>query len=135
MPIGFTVERSVIEDTVITMRVIDPEHEPTVRRMFDLAGRGTTPGEISRTFNAEGVKTRRGKPWSTRGVRGVIENPDYLGQNGYPQLIAAATWERAQPPKRPSERAHRVSRTSTSCWAGSPFATCAERPCDPAAAG
>ena len=42
-------------------RVIDPEHEPTVARMFALTGQSATPGEISRTLNVAGATTIRGR--------------------------------------------------------------------------
>ena len=68
-------------------RVIDPEHEPTVARMFALTVQGATPGEISRTLNAAGATTIRGLPWTTRALRDVLRNEDHAGRNGYPQLI------------------------------------------------
>ena len=80
--------------------MIDPDGAVVVERIFILAASGHTPGDISRTLNTEGLVTKRGKPWSTRAVRAVIENRDYLGENGYPALIQAAVWNRAQRPKR-----------------------------------
>jgi len=61
LPIGFKAEPVIGNDgeevvdargKVVTTgeRVIDPEHEPTVARMFALTGQGATPGVISSTL-------------------------------------------------------------------------------------
>lgn len=96
LPVGFKAEDVVVAGKGITRRVIDPEHEPTVRRMFDLAGPGTTPGEVSRTLNREGLTTIRGKTWTTRAVRDVLRNEDYAGRNGYPRIIEPEAYEAVQ---------------------------------------
>ena len=101
-----TVETTVSDGIAVTERVSDPAEAALVERIYALAAAGHTPGDISRTLNAEGAVTKRGKPWSTRAVRKVIENRDYLGKNGYPQLIDQAVWDRAQRPKR--SRGHRL---------------------------
>ena len=80
--------------------MVDPGAAALVERIYALAAAGHTPGDISRTLGGEGATTQRGKPWTTRAVRTVIENRDYLGENGYPELIDQAVWERAQRPKR-----------------------------------
>jgi hypothetical protein len=77
-------------------RLIDPEGEPTVRRMFDLAEKRMTPGEVSRQLNREGATTKRGKQWTTRAVRGVLRNDDYVGRNGYPKLIEQEQFDAVQ---------------------------------------
>jgi hypothetical protein len=104
LPIGYVAAATVIDGVPLTRRVIDVDTAPLVERILDLAGAGHTPGDISRTLNAEGAVTRRGKSWTTRAVRTVIQNRDYLGDNGYPALIDQAVWNRAQSPKqsRPS---------------------------------
>ena len=81
LPIGMTVETTVSDGIAVTERVSDPAEAALVERIY-------------------------GKPWSTRAVRKVIENRDYLGKNGYPQLIDQAVWDRAQRPKR--SRGHRL---------------------------
>jgi site-specific DNA recombinase len=102
LPIGYRAQDTVVAGQAIRQRVIDPAKAALVERIYALATAGHTPGDISRTLNAEGAVTKRGRPWSTRAVRTVIENRDYLGENGYPQLIDAATWERSQRPERSS---------------------------------
>lgn len=96
VPIGYFVETTVIDGEVITRRAIDPTGRGVVERMFELAAQGATPGRVSRTLNAEGARTQRGKLWTTRAARRVLTNEDYLGATGYPALIDAARFEAVQ---------------------------------------
>ena len=47
MPLGYIVEKRVVEDEVVTKRVIDPATAPTVERIFDLVDAGAQPGAAS----------------------------------------------------------------------------------------
>ncbi len=102
LPTGYRAETIVVDGVAVTRRVIDADEAALTERIFALCAAGHSQGDVSRTLNAEGVRTKRGKPWSTRAVRKVIENRAYLGENGYAAVIDAATWERAQGPKRPT---------------------------------
>jgi hypothetical protein len=44
MPLGYRVEVEAFAGQIITRRVIDDDGALTVRRIFDLIGRGHTPG-------------------------------------------------------------------------------------------
>jgi site-specific DNA recombinase len=96
LPIGYTAEPTLVAGQVITQRVVDAERAPVVRRMFDLAARRSTPGEISRRLNAEGATTIRGKTWTVRAVRTVLRNEDYAGRNGYPKLVEPEQFDAVQ---------------------------------------
>ena len=96
VPIGMTVEKTVVDGTVITKRVIDLAAAPTVERIFTEFEAGHTPAEISKALNADGLQTKRGGLWTTRAVRRVVMNVDYTGTTGYPQLIDAERFERVQ---------------------------------------
>jgi Recombinase len=80
VPIGYAVEKHVVEGTVITKRVIDPSGAALVERIWTMFGAGEKPGDISRKLNAEGIRTspRKDKPnggmWTTRAVRHVLKN-------------------------------------------------------------
>jgi DNA invertase Pin-like site-specific DNA recombinase len=87
VPLGYTVQNTVIDGTVITTRIIDPVSAPTIERIFDMIESGSTFGDVARALNAEGVKGRRGKPWVSRTVRNILYNDSYTGANGYPQII------------------------------------------------
>jgi DNA invertase Pin-like site-specific DNA recombinase len=115
LPIGMAIKTTIVDGIAVTRRVIDPKREPTVRRMFDLAEKGMTPGDISRKLNTEGVTTIRGKPWTTRAVRTVLRNRVYVGENGYPPLIEPEQFEAVQ----------RWLDASTRTWDGRPGRPCA----------
>jgi DNA invertase Pin-like site-specific DNA recombinase len=95
VPVGYRVNKQVVEDEVITTRVIDSSTLPTAERIFDLVEAGSTFGDVARTFNAEGLRTRPtktapdGKPWTPRAIRTIILNTAYKGEKGYPAIIDA----------------------------------------------
>lgn len=83
----------------------DPTRAPVIRRIFDLLAAGRSPGDVARIFNAEGVLSKRGRPWSSRAVRRVATDPYYAGKHrGYgvvrdgdhAALVDLATWDRVQ---------------------------------------
>lgn len=96
MPLGYIVEKVVVEDEVITKRVIDPVTREIIERIFEKVEAGDTFGDVARALNAEGVTGRRGKPWTSRTVRTIVHNAAYAGQKGYPQLIEPERWQRIQ---------------------------------------
>jgi DNA invertase Pin-like site-specific DNA recombinase len=84
--------------------VLDPDRAPVWRRIFDLVEMGHTPGEIRQTLNAEGVRMKSGKPWTTRAVRRGVLDDWYAGKaHAYGQalegdhepLIEPDRWERS----------------------------------------
>jgi DNA invertase Pin-like site-specific DNA recombinase len=81
----------VVRDKVVNERVPDPERAPVILRLMDGIEEGMTPGEVSRMFNAEGILTGRGVPWTPKTIRRVGRNPAYAGTTGLPPFI---TWER-----------------------------------------
>jgi hypothetical protein len=62
-------------------RTLEPVEETAavVRRIFDAARHGDTPGKISAALNTEGVSGPRGGVWNRTAVRGIIENAGYTG--------------------------------------------------------
>jgi site-specific DNA recombinase len=69
-------------------REIDPEREPTMRRLWHLLLDGIADGTVARTLNREGHRTRDGKAWSRRRVQDTRMNPTYAG---------AVVWHRGKP--------------------------------------
>jgi DNA invertase Pin-like site-specific DNA recombinase len=55
-------------------------HAETVRTLFKRRARGESLADLTRWFNAEGVPTRSGNPWSAEGVRQILRNRAYLGE-------------------------------------------------------
>ena len=87
VPYGYRVETSVIGGNAETQRVTCRSARQVVERIFDLVEAGHTFGDVARALNADGLLTRRGKPWETRAVRRIVLNVDYTGTTGYPPLI------------------------------------------------
>lgn len=86
--------------TVNGALVIDEEQAQHVRRMFDLAARGATPGEIAR--HLAGVPTPRGgAAWSRQAIHGLLANPTYTGERAgtrraHPAIISRRRFNEVQ---------------------------------------
>ncbi len=93
VPLGYTVEKRVVDDDVLTQRVIDTTTRPTVERIFELIGVGHSSGAVARMLNHEGRRTKRGKTWAARQVRLLARNDVYAGRRGYPQIIDPGRWQ------------------------------------------
>lgn len=63
--------------------VIDESEAAIVRRIFALHGEGVAYAEIARRLNAEGLQTRRARPWRHGGVAYIVDNPKYRGAVEY----------------------------------------------------
>ena len=87
VPVGYKVEKTVIDDEVITSRVIDPGTEKVVLRIFDLVESGKTFADVAATLNGEGLRGKNGKPWVRHTVRRIVYNDSYAGANGYDAII------------------------------------------------
>lgn len=60
--------------------VPDEGMAPLIRRIFELyVNNGFGAKEVAKSLNGQGLTTRTGKPWSTKGVLKVLENPIYKG--------------------------------------------------------
>ena len=90
-------KRPVIEgDEVRAQWEIDPTEGPVVRRMFEMIVReNKSPGSIADTLNAEGVRTRHGRPWQRATIRGILTNPALRG------ALAYGTKQKKHSPVRP----------------------------------
>jgi DNA invertase Pin-like site-specific DNA recombinase len=87
VPEGYRVEATVRDGRAHSERVIDPQRRQIVDRIMDSVEVGHTFGDVARALNADGLRTRRGKPWEARAVRRIVLNEDYTGTTDYPQLI------------------------------------------------
>jgi site-specific DNA recombinase len=105
LPDGYTLHVVDVgrDGRVIRERVFDPERAPIWRRIFDLIEDGHDPGEVREMLNAEGLKTKRGKAWTTRAIRRGVLDERYAGtaraygetiEGAYPPLIDRERWER-----------------------------------------
>jgi site-specific DNA recombinase len=60
----------------------DPERAPIFERMGELAdpqGGGLADSNVARQLNAEGYRTKNGRPWDRRRVQDALTNPFYAG--------------------------------------------------------
>ncbi|MEW5933403.1 MAG: recombinase family protein [Bacillota bacterium] len=85
--------------------VVVPEEARVVRRMFDMYIRGDGFSAIATTLNREGIRTRKGSPWTDKLVRDIIVNETYTGRLKYQKkfwpgkhepIVDTATFEAAQ---------------------------------------
>ena len=102
---GYRLVQEVIDGAVIKRRELHPERAPIIARIFDLVEAGHAPGDVARRLNAEGVRTRKGRDWTARTVREIIENPYFAGrvtrhgvvrEGNHPALIDPPRWEAIQ---------------------------------------
>ena len=57
----------------------DPKTAPLVKRIFEMYAAGDTQKEIIEHLNAEGLRTRKGKPLTINSIRSVLKNKKYIG--------------------------------------------------------
>lgn len=57
----------------------NPQEAPIVRRIFQMASQGISANKIVKALNEEGIRTRRGKYWTLRGVLWILHNTTYMG--------------------------------------------------------
>lgn len=78
-PMGYKREKVRIGTANKNRLVVDQEHSPTVKRIFEMAIAGKGAKEIVNTLNAEGITTNRGKKWNKNLVLYILRNEVYTG--------------------------------------------------------
>ena len=79
-PLGYRKEETRDGKAKRYLLVPDEETAPLIRRIFELyVGSGWGAKEVAKRLNEQGLTTRTGKPWSTKGVLKVLQNPIYKG--------------------------------------------------------
>ena len=58
---------------------LDPPADKVVGRIFQLVLKGKTINDVTKTLNAEGVPTTRGKKWSKTTILKILSNEAYTG--------------------------------------------------------
>ncbi len=71
-----------------------------VRRIFDDAKHGYSPGRIANGLNRDGIPCPTGRTWNRTAVRGIIENPAYRGERyrvkkAHPAIVSPQLWNAA----------------------------------------
>jgi hypothetical protein len=87
VPLGYRVEVTIVGEATVTRRVAEREGAALYAQIMQMAEAGSTPGEVARALNRQGLRTKRGGSFVARQVRRIIENDLYAGGKGYPRLI------------------------------------------------
>ena len=74
---------------------LDPPADAVVRRIFDMALQGRSSLDITKSLNAEGIASPRGKQWLKSAVHTMLTNESYTGT-----LVWGETAKDGQPPVR-----------------------------------
>ena len=76
---------------------IVPQEAETVQRIATLYIAGGSYQSIAETLNGDGIPFSTEAPlWNKHKVKRLLENPRYTGQNGYPAIIDAGTFQAVQ---------------------------------------
>ncbi len=84
--------------TIVKLLEMDPEREPIIRGIFELALEGLQPGRITRVINERGWLTPwvRGKPpcpWRVQQICSLLRNPRYAGLSPlHDKVVARGQW-------------------------------------------
>ena len=74
--LGYTVDEN-------KKYVIDPQHAPTVRMIFDMYANGKTVTEIVSELNARGLRTKKGNLFTKNSLHRMLKNKKYIGTYEY----------------------------------------------------
>ena len=78
-------------------RTIVPEEAGTVSRVFTLYTQGLSYQAIADTLNGERIPYSPEVPlWDRHKIKRMLENPRYMGQNGYPAILDGALFRQVQ---------------------------------------
>ena len=78
-------------------RTIVPEEAGTVSRVFTLYTQGLSYQAIADTLNEEHIPYSLEVPlWDRHKIKRMLENPRYMGQNGYPPILDGALFRQVQ---------------------------------------
>jgi len=116
VPTGYKLERD--DERGTKQLVPDPQSAPLITRIFRMALSGHGACTIAETFNTEGLRTARGKPWSKQTVLYILRNEVYTGvyiwgtrpskkfsastpepmrfEDAHPALVSASDYARVQ---------------------------------------
>lgn len=66
--------------------VINESEAVIVKKIFDYADQGLGLKAITRRLNEAGYRSKQGKPFSTNGIKTILNNPIYIGKIRYKQV-------------------------------------------------
>lgn len=74
-------------DSVNKHLVINEDEAIIVKEIFNLAEQGYGLKAIARRINDKGYKTKRGRLFSTNGIKQILDNPIYIGKIRFNQVV------------------------------------------------
>jgi DNA invertase Pin-like site-specific DNA recombinase/archaellum component FlaC len=78
-PVGYKSKTVTVGANKKTKLEPDEAFAPVVKRIFDMAAKGSGAKEIVNTLNSEGLRTRAGGPWYKTHVYFILKNEVYTG--------------------------------------------------------
>ncbi len=78
-PLGYRAENGRL--------VIDPAEAAVVRRIFTMYADGSSYRQIIEALNADGIKTKRGKPFGNNSLHDLLKNKKYIGTVTYGKTV------------------------------------------------
>ena len=81
IPLGYALDKQTQK------LVIDPETAPLVVEIFTRYADGKTVRAIIEGFNARGLTTRKGKPFSMSSFNALLKNRKYIGEYRYQDVV------------------------------------------------
>ncbi len=81
IPLGYALDKQTQK------LVIDPEAAPPAAEIFTQYADGETVRSILEDFNARGLTTRKGKPFSMSSFNALLKNRKYIGKYRYQDVV------------------------------------------------
>ena len=78
-PLGYQRKRVKIGIAQKTKLIPDEKERTIIKKIFDMAVVGKGGKEIAKALNAEGIRTRTGKLFSTTAINHILRNEVYIG--------------------------------------------------------
>ena len=107
-PLGYTTDEN-------KKYIIDPQHAPTVKLIFEMYAGGKTVTEIVKDLNNRGLRTLKGKPFTFNSLNRLLKNEKYIGtysynkevriENAIPPIIDTETFYKVQEMLKYNQRA------------------------------
>lgn len=81
IPLGYALDKQTQK------LIIDPETAPLVAEIFTRYADGETVRSMIEDFNARGLTTRKGKPFSMSSFNALLKNRKYIGEYWYQDVV------------------------------------------------
>ena len=97
-PLGYTIDEN-------KKYMIDPNHAPTVKLIYEMYAEGKTVTEVVNELNSRGIRNSKGNPFTFNSLNKVLKNKKYIGIYTYNNEVII---ENAIPPILDTELFYKV---------------------------